>query len=122
MLYYLKSDFSSNNILKELKHYLNILTYKYKIKYRYIDEYLNRNYSVDLNKILNTFKKEIKIVPIENRMFQLYIDKNVYVGKNNLNNILNFLEYGNLNIKSLKIISSLMKESLKYTQISLGGF
>ena len=122
MLYYLKSDFSSNNILKELKHYLNILTYKYKTKYRYIDEYLNRNYSVDLNKILNTFKKEIKIVPIENRMFQLYIDKNVYVGKNNLNNILNFLEYGNLNIKSLKIISSLMKESLKYTQISLGGF
>ena len=122
MLYYLKSDFSSNNILKELKHYLNILTYKYKIKYRYIDEYLNRNYNVDLNKILNTFKKEIKIVPIENRMFQLYIDKNVYVGKNNLNNILNFLEYGNLNIKSLKIISSLMKESLKYTQISLGGF
>ena len=122
MLYYLKSDFSSNSILKELKHYLNILTYKYKIKYRYIDEYLNRNYSVDLNKILNTFKKEIKIVPIENRMFQLYIDKNVYVGKNNLNNILNFLEYGNLNIKSLKIISSLMKESLKYTQISLGGF
>lgn len=122
MLYYLKSDFSSNNILKELKHYLSILTYKYKIKYRYIDEYLNRNYSVDLNKILNTFKKEIKIVPIENRMFQLYIDKNVYVGKNNLNNILNFLEYGNLNIKSLKIISSLMKESLKYTQISLGGF
>ncbi len=122
MLYYLKSDFSSNNILKELKHYLNILTYKYNNKYRYIDEYLNRNYSVDLNKILNTFKKEIKIVPIENRMFQLYIDKNIYIGKNNLNNILNFLEYGNLNIKSLKIISSLMKESLKYTQISLGGF
>ena len=122
MLYYLKSDFSSNNILKELKHYLNILTYKYKNKYGYIDEYLNRNYNVDLNKILNTFKKEIKIVPIENRMFQLYIDKNVYIGKNNLNNILNFLEYGNLNIKSLKIISSLMKETLKYTQISLGGF
>lgn len=122
MLYYLKSDFSSDNILRELKYYLNILTYMYKNKYKHIDKYLNKNYNIDLKTILNTFKKELKIAPIENKMFQLYIDKNIHVGKNNLNNILNFLEYGNLNIKSLKIISSLMKESLKYAQISLGGF
>ena len=122
MLFYLRSDFSPNNILSELRHYLNILSYNYNKKYRNINSYLIKNYNINLNMVLNSLKQEIKITPIENKIFQLYIDKNIHIGKNNLNIILNFLEYGNLEINSPKIISSLMRESIKYTKLFLEGY
>ena len=122
MLFYLRSDFSPNNVLSELKHYLNILSYNYNRKYVNINSYLIKNYNINLNMVLNSFKQEIKITPIENKTFQLYIDKNIHIGKNNLNIILSFLEYGNLEINSPKIISSLMRESIKYTKLFLEGY
>ena len=122
MLFYLRSDFSPNNILSELKHYLDILSYNYNKKYMNINSYLIKNYNINLNMILNSFKQEIKIAPVENKTFQLYIDKNAHIGKNNLNIILSFLEYGNLEISPPKIISSLMRESIKYTKLFLEGY
>ena len=55
-------------------------------------------------------------------MYQIYFDKNAYIGKEKLSNIIQLLEYGNLDIQPPKIISKWIKNTLDFVRYRTGGY
>ena len=121
MNFYLKTSIPSKIILPYLKRYLRINKDAFKINFK-VNTYLNQFYKVSLAEILNTIDNYVKINSVEDNLLQIYWDKNSSKKGNKVEDILNFLEYGNLDITAPKIISKLMSNVLVFVNSTIGGY
>ena len=120
MLFYLKTEINPKLISPLLKRYISMNICKFN-NFK-LNNYLYSNYGISLMGALNSFKNNIRIDNISKDLIQIYCNKNAYIDKYKLENIISFLEYGDLNILSPKIISKLITQSISYLQYDLGGY
>lgn len=120
MLFYIKTSVPVNTIYPYLKRYINLYSYYYKNNS--LDNYLVNNYNVSLKYILKQLENNVKIDNINNSFIQVYFDKNKIINNKRLENIIQFLEYGDLNVKSPQLISKIINKSLTELTNNLGGY
>ena len=120
MLYYIKTIVSTQSLKKPMEYYLDL--FSYNIHNNELNSYLIFNYKINLNSILKNIIRYCKLNEVENCIYQIYFDKNAYIGKEKLSNIIQLLEYGNLDIQPPKIISKWIKNTLDFVRYRTGGY
>lgn len=121
MNFYLNTSIPCSIVLPYLKRYLKMNKNGFEINPK-INEYLNQVYDTSLSEILNNIDSYVKLNNTSKNLLQVYWDKNIVKSGNKVEDILNFLEYGNLDIAAPKIISKLMNNVLVFVDSVLGGF
>lgn len=118
MIKYIKSNVPANIIKPLLSRYIkiniNLIDNNYKL-----NTILN-NYNIRLKDILIIISNNIVINKCKDNLYQIYI-RDISINNYRLNNFLELLEYGNLEITAPKIISKLFSISLKQLKNYLGG-
>ena len=120
MLFYLKTSVPINTLYPYLKRYIGMCSYNYSNNQ--LNDYLENNYSVSLSYILKQLENNVKINSIDDSLIQIYFDKNKVVKNTKLEDILELLEYGNLDIKAPKLISRILNTSINMLQNTIGGY
>ena len=120
MLFYFKTKIPVRILYPFLKRYIDISSYHYTNLL--LDNYLKTNYNISLYNILQDIKNNVKISNINDSLIQVYFDKNKMINGNKLEYIISFLEYGNLDVKSPKLISRIITNSLIMLDNEIGGY
>ena len=120
MLFYLKTEIPIKLLYPYLKRYINMNSYN--CNNILLNDYLRINYNISLSNTLRELSNNIKITNINNNLIQIYFNKNKIIGKNKLEDILSFLEYGNLDVRPPKLISKIMNNSLIMLNNAIGGY
>ena len=117
MQFYIYSELPINEIKNYIDTYLNFSKYMFltniQVNKIFKEYYPNINVNTFYNYLINNIryvrdKREVKLY------WNNYIDINNY----NFNNIIQLLEFGNLKVLPLHIISKLLIEAIKYYNIS----
>lgn len=120
MVYYLRTSIPINVVKTLMGRY--ILQEKNKFNKNYLlNSYISKNFNTSIDEIFMYLATYFKVSSVEKNQLQIYCDQNVYLGKRKLEYITRFLEYGNLDIESPKIISRMMQGVIKNIKNDLGG-
>ena len=120
MLFYLRSTMPLSTISSTLKSYIDYYSNFFKSN-NALDSYLKNNYNMNLNDVFNHLINDIKISDMKNSTYQIYYDKYNFVNNNQFTTVLQFIEYGNLEVKAPKMLSIIMNEAINRTKDEFGG-
>lgn len=120
MLFYFKTNVPVKTLYPYLKRYIHMCSYNYSNNE--LNDYLENNYTVSLSYVLKQLENNVKINSIDDSLIQIYFDKNKVVKNTKLEDILEFIEYGNLDIKEPKLVSKILNTSIKMLNSTIGGY
>ena len=120
MLFYFKTSAPVKTLYPYLKRYINMCSYNYSNNQ--LNDYLENNYNVSLPYMLKQLETNVKIANINDTLIQIYFDKNKVVKNTKLEDILEFVEYGNLDIKAPKLVSKILNTSIRMLNNTIGGY
>lgn len=103
MVFYFKSSIPSTFIQPLIHRYISMEMGGYKNNL--VDSYLKKNYRVDLKTVVNNINFYCKIADFKDNALSIYWNNNICVGSSDLGTLIKLLEYGNLDIPPLKLIS-----------------
>lgn len=103
MVFYFKSNISSKFIQPLIHRYISMEMNNYKNNS--IDNYLKKNYNVDLKTVMNNINFYCRVTDFKANVVSIYWNNNINIGNSNLDTLIKLLEYGNLNIPPLNLIS-----------------
>ena len=119
MFFYLRTSIPANYLSKYINRYIKM--YLPKIVNTTFNEYLVKNYGTNIYTVFEYLIKWSKASNVQPNLVQFYFDNNVYLGNTKLKNIIEFLEYGNLEIQSPKIITKIFNSAVGKLKDRLGG-
>lgn len=119
MFFYLRTSIPANYLSKYINRYIKM--YYPTIYDNTLNNYLLKNYNTNIYNVLNYLLKWTKASNVQPNLVQFYFDNNVYLGNAKLKDIVEFLEYGNLEIKSPKVITKIFNKSISKLKDRLGG-
>lgn len=120
MHFFVKTDIDKNSVNYAFKYYLRSCACFYWNN-KTINDYLIKNYKLSLIQTLKAFVKDCNISQIDKNMYEIYVNDNIFINSIKLNSLVSLLEYGNLDIKAPKIISSLINNTIIRMRNSFGG-
>ena len=120
MLFYFKTSVPVKTLYPYLKRYIDMCSYNYSNNQ--LNDYLENNYGVSLSYMLKQLENNVKITNINDILIQIYFDKNKVIKSNKLEDILEFIEYGNLDIKAPRLVSKILNTSIKMLNNTIGGY
>ena len=120
MRYYIRTYIPPKYLKYYLQRYIDM--YSIKIDDIKINDYLTKNFKTNLKQVFNYLKLYCNLSTFKPNIVEIYCNSNVYLGNTKLTNIVNFLEYGNLDIQSPKIISKLFKNVINGIKNALRGY
>lgn len=103
MVFYFKSNIPSKFIQPLIHRYISMETGYYKNNF--VDSYLKNNYGVDLKTVMNNINFYCKVADVKDNVLSVYWNNNISVGSGDLDTLIKLLEYGNLDIPPLNLIS-----------------
>lgn len=104
MVFYFKSDISSKFIQPLIHRYISMEMSGYKNNS--LDNYLKKNYNTNLKNVINNINFYCRVTDFKDNLLSIYWNNNINIGNNNLDTLIKLLEYGNLDIPPLKLISN----------------
>lgn len=119
MFFYLSTSIPANYLSKYINRYIKMCLPK--IHDIVLNDYLIKNYNTNIYNVFEYLIKYSKASNVQNNLVQFYFDNNIYLGNTKLKNIVEFLEYGNLEIQSPKIITRVFNKSVSKLKDRLGG-
>ena len=122
MTIYFKTMLSPQIVKPFIRNSMLFYSSFYTTKNVNVDLYLKRNYDVSIEDVLIGFIKNLKVNRVKDTLLQIYCDNHSYIKGRNLNELISFLEYGNLEIQPPKIMFKFLNSSLKRTKNILGGY
>lgn len=119
MIKYLKTKVEPSFILQLLKRYLQMNKYSVIISNKLI-VYLDKNYKITIYYIIDELINNIRVKPIKKDLLEIVI-LNEKIEDTSLQELLQLVEYGNLEIQPSRAISKLLRKSLNQVNNYLGG-
>ena len=119
MLYYMSTRVPPHVITPVLRYYVDMFSHRQGNFL--IDRYLMKTYGTTLSNALHTLINNCNVNSVKDDILQIYIDGNRYIGRYKLKDIAQFLEFGNLDIQSPRMISSIINNAIHYVRTWLGG-
>lgn len=120
MLFYITTKMPLNVISSTLKYYIDYYS-SFFTSNNALSLYLKSNYNMSLHEVFNHLKNDVKISDMKDYTYQIYYDNNTSINNNQFKNILQLIEYGNLEIKAPKLLSIIMNEAIERTKDEFGG-
>ena len=124
MLFYIKTQVPPKLIYPYVRRYLDMYITRRierKPKGYILDKYVKNVFGISLNDVFKSIKNHYQVGEVKKNLLQIYFDVNAYVGTRSLSQMIDFLEYGNMDIKAPKIISSMFKYVLNAVRDAMGG-
>ena len=103
MVFYFKSNIPAKFIQPLIHRYISMETGDYKNNL--VDSYLKKNYKVGLKTVTDNINFYCKIADFKDNVLSVYWNNNISVGDSDLDTLIKLLEYGNLDIPPLQLIS-----------------
>lgn len=119
MIRYLKTKAQPELILQLLKRYLQMNKYSVIIQNKLV-VYLDKNYNITIYYIIDELINNIRVKPVNKELLEIVI-LNEKIEDTTLQELLQLVEYGNLDIQPSKAISKLLQKSLNQVSNYLGG-
>lgn len=112
MLYYMKTRIPPRLVTAILRYYVD--TFSHNGNNGLLNDYLVKNYNTTLGNVLHMLVNNCNVNSVKDNILQIYIDGNRYIGRYKLKDIAQFLEYGNLDIRFPRIISSMINNAIPH--------
>ena len=119
MIYYLKTSIPASAIQGLLKYNVEGVCNTIQINPDIVT-YLKNQYNVLPKQLFNSFCDNLNTTADKN-LIQIYFNQNAFINKSRLIDVLQFLEYGNLEIQSPRLVSKILTTSLNKTINMTGG-
>ena len=119
MIRYLKTKVEPKVVLPLLKRYIQMNKYSVIISDK-LSVYLDKNYKITIYYIIDELINCITVKPVKDNLLEIVI-LNEQIDKTTLQELIQLVEYGNLEIPPSKAISKLLQKSLTQVSNYLGG-
>lgn len=111
MVFYFKSNISSKYIQPLIHRYISMELNSYTNSS--LDTYLKNNYNINLKSVIDSINFYCRVTDFKDNVLSIYWNNNIIIENNDLNTIMQLLEYGNLDIPPLKLISGSFTNIIK---------